>query len=36
MNRKQRRELIKDKSLINELYSIIVKYLSKLLDILQI
>lgn len=27
MNRKQRRELIKDKSLINELYSIIVKYL---------
>lgn len=32
MNRKQRRELIKDKSLINELYSIIVKYLPKLLD----
>ena len=32
MNRKQRRELRKDKNLINELYSIIVKYLPKLLD----
>ena len=32
MNRKQRRELRKDKNLINELYSIIKKYLPKLLD----
>lgn len=32
MNRKQRRELKKDKDLIKELYSIIVKYLPKLLD----
>ena len=31
MNRKTRRELKKDKNLIKELYSIIVKYLSKLL-----
>ena len=32
MNRKMRRELRKDKNLIKELYSIIVKYLPKLLD----
>lgn len=32
MNRKQRRELRKDKNLVNELYSIIVKYFPKLLD----
>lgn len=32
MNRKQRRELRKDKNLVKELYSIIVKYLPKLLD----
>ena len=32
MNKKQRRELRKDKNLINELYSIIKKYLLKLLD----
>ena len=32
MNRKERRNLRKDKNLINELYSIIVKYLPKLLD----
>ena len=32
MNRKQRRELRKDKNLIKELYSIIVKYLPRLLD----
>ena len=32
MNRKQRRKLKKDKNLINELYSIIVKYLPKLSD----
>ena len=32
MNRKERRKLRKDKDLIKELYSIIVKYLPKLLD----
>ena len=32
MNRKQRRELKKDKNLLNELYSIIKKYLPELLD----
>ena len=32
MNRKERRTLRKDKDLIKELYSIIVKYLPKLLD----
>lgn len=32
MNRKQRRELRKNKNLVKELYSIIVKYLPKLLD----
>ena len=32
MNRKERRNLKKDKDLIKELYSIIVKYLPKLLD----
>ena len=32
MNRKMRREIRKDKDLIKELYSIIVKYLPKLLD----
>lgn len=32
MNRKQKRELRKDKDLVKELYSIIVKYLPKLLD----
>lgn len=32
MNRKQRRELRKDKNLVKELYSIIVKYLPKLLN----
>lgn len=32
MNRKQRRELRKDKNLIKELYSIIIKYLPKLFD----
>ena len=32
MNRKQRRELRKDKNLVKELYSIIVKYFPKLLD----
>lgn len=32
MNRKMRRELRKDKDLVKELYSIIVKYLPKLLD----
>ena len=32
MNRKMRRELRKDKNLIKELYSIINKYLPKLLN----
>lgn len=32
MNRKQRRELKKDKNLVKELYSIIVKYFSELFD----
>ena len=32
MNRKQRRELKKDKNLVKELYSIIIKYFPKLLD----
>lgn len=32
MNRKQRRELRKDKNLVKELYSIIIKYFPKLLD----
>lgn len=35
MNRKQKRELRKDKDLIKELYSIIVKYLPKLLDMFE-
>ena len=33
MNRKMRRELRKDKDLIKELYSIIVKYLPELLNL---
>ena len=32
MNRKQRKELKKDKHLIKELYSIIIKYLPELFD----
>ena len=32
MNRKQKRDLRKDKNLIKELYSIIIKYFPKLLD----
>ena len=35
MNRKDRRKLRKDKDLIKELYSIIVKYLPKLLDMFE-
>lgn len=35
MNRKERRKLRKDKDLIKELYSIIVKYLPKLLDMFE-
>lgn len=35
MNRKERRNLRKDKDLIKELYSIIVKYLPKLLDMFE-
>ena len=35
MNRKERRKLRKDKDLIKELYSIIVKYFPKLLDIFE-
>lgn len=35
MNRKERRKLKKDKDLIKELYSIIVKYLPKLLDMFE-
>ena len=35
MNRKERRKLRKDKDLIKELYSIIVKYLPKLLDLFE-
>ena len=35
MNRKQRRELRKDKNLIIELYSIIKKYLPDLFDKLE-
>lgn len=35
MNRKERRELRKDKNLIKELYSIIVKYLPNLLDMFK-
>ena len=35
MNRKERRELRKDKDLIKELYSIIVKYLPKLFDMFE-
>jgi hypothetical protein len=35
MNRKQRRELRKDKNLVKELYSIIVKYLPNLFDMFQ-
>lgn len=35
MNRKERRELKKDKDLIKELYSIIVKYLPELLDMFE-
>ena len=35
MNRKERRNLKKDKDLIKELYSIIVKYLPKLLDMFE-
>ena len=35
MNRKERRTLRKDKDLIKELYSIIVKYLPKLLDMFE-
>ena len=35
MNRKMRRELRKDKDLIKELYSIIVKYFPKLLDMFE-
>ena len=35
MNRKQRRDLRKDKNLVKELYSIIIKYFPKLLDMLK-
>ena len=35
MNRKERRNLRKDKDLIKELYSIIIKYLPKLLDMFE-
>ena len=35
MNRIERRNLKKDKDLIKELYSIIVKYLPKLLDMFK-
>src|SRR5574344_1845399 len=35
MNRKERRKLRKDKDLIKELYSIIVQYLPKLLDMFE-
>lgn len=35
MNRKERRNLKKDKDLIKELYSIINKYLPKLLDMFE-
>lgn len=35
MNRKERRKLRKDKDLIKELYSIISKYLPKLLDMFE-
>ena len=35
MNRQMRRKLRKDKDLIKELYSIIIKYLPKLLDMFE-
>ena len=35
MNRKERRKIRKDKDLIKELYSIIIKYLPKLLDMFE-
>lgn len=35
MNRKERRELRKDKDLIKELYSIILKYLPNLLNMFE-
>lgn len=35
MNRKEKRKLRKDKGLIKELYSIIDKYLPKLLDMFE-